>query len=141
VDLCVNPSAFAPKLSSDRVSPGGQVTVSGQCVGPHAVIEIYLFSDPIFLGNTTANGTGEYQATVTIPRSVPDGMHHIGVSIAGSSPSLAATNGAALRVGAANSTSGLVRTGEDVIRLLIVGAALLIVGAAMRASRSRRSFR
>ena len=139
VDVCVGPSASAPKLSSDNVSPGDQITVSGHCAVAHALIDIYLFSDPVHLGSTTANSEGDYSATVTIPLNVPAGAHHIGVAAAGSAPSLAAAAETALTVAAPARTSALVRTGRDLLRLFLAGSFLLLCGAALRTTQRRRS--
>ncbi|MGB7860685.1 MAG: hypothetical protein WBM90_09330, partial [Acidimicrobiia bacterium] len=66
-----------PSLDPLAAPPGGDITVSGDSYLPGSPVGIYLFSDPVLLGITTADIGGAFSLTVTIPPTTPAGTHNI----------------------------------------------------------------
>ena len=73
-------------LSDTTVTGGSDVTVTGSGFAPNSEIQLIIESDPVLLATVTADATGAFSATVTIPPSF-SGDHLIvatGVDPAGS---------------------------------------------------------
>jgi hypothetical protein len=56
---------------------GDAVTVSGCGFGANKPVTLTMFSSPVVLGQTTANGTGNYSSVVVIPADATPGNHTI----------------------------------------------------------------
>lgn len=81
--LAVSTSANAqPYVQETFTSPptaaGGQpITITGSGWVPGETITLTLHSDPMVLGTTTADASGDWSVTVTIPTSATCGEHTI----------------------------------------------------------------
>jgi len=53
----------------------GDIKVSGTGFSPNSVITLYLFSEPINLGQWTTNGKGQFTATMPVPAGLDPGRH------------------------------------------------------------------
>lgn len=53
----------------------GDIKVTGTGFSPNSVITLYLFSEPINLGQWTTNGKGQFTATVPVPAGLEPGHH------------------------------------------------------------------
>lgn len=61
-------------VSDEQPAPGQAITVSGDGCPPGSTVTIDLFGTTTTgLGSTTANGSGAFSTTVTIPADTPDG--------------------------------------------------------------------
>ena len=65
------------QVSDTSISPGDQVTVSGERWQPGSTVTFTLRPEEINLGSTTVGGNGRFSAVVTIPTSVEPGAHTI----------------------------------------------------------------
>ncbi|MDR6097167.1 hypothetical protein QE454_000786 [Microbacterium sp. SORGH_AS454] len=72
-------TASAPTLSAgvSSVAQGGTVTASGTGFTPGEKVEFVLHSDPIVLGEASADAAGAVSATLTVPVSAPVGDHRL----------------------------------------------------------------
>ncbi len=62
---------------SGSVAQGGTVTVTGTGFAADEKVEFVLHSDPIVLGEATADAAGAVSATLTVPASAPVGDHQL----------------------------------------------------------------
>jgi hypothetical protein len=67
-------------ITSSTLNRNSPVTISGGGFSPNAVLSISFLSNPVFLGTTTANGSGNYLASVRVPASATAGAHRINVT-------------------------------------------------------------
>jgi hypothetical protein len=153
------PNAPVVGLSTSIIPPGGSLTVSGSSYQPGEGITIVLHSFPATVGTTTADPSGNFSTTVTIPSDTPLGNHTItatgntsgttasaGILVATSSTSGAggASSGSSGGVASTGSSSGgsLAFTGADLAATAGVGAiALALGGMLVFAGRRRRAAR
>lgn len=84
------PLPFVPtaKLSTTTVAVNGNVTIDVTGAMPNEEAEIWIFSDPVFLGATTADSSGKISATYALPKSILPGKHTIEVRLQGSDKTL-----------------------------------------------------
>lgn len=76
---CAEPEPEAPRIELGAVSAvaGGIVTVTGTGFAPGSELRIELRSTPVPLGTATADETGSFRATVTLPADTVPGAHSI----------------------------------------------------------------
>lgn len=125
--------------------PGGSVTVSASGFAAGEWVQAWLFSTPTSLGWARADASGAVSATVTVPTTVQPGTHRLalvgqvdGRTVWAQVQVLAAPGGAGTAgsgsTGSASSSGAsgaLATTGADgTLTLVLVGAALLVAGAA-----------
>jgi hypothetical protein len=149
-------------VSESTLSPGESFTVSGDGAEPGATVTFTLkrsssalganrslaagpglaglaaairpqAQSSVSLGSTTANGDGEYTATLTIPSTTDPGVYTL----------TAASGGAVLavvtiRVVAAGGVGDLPFTGGNVLPGLAIGASLIVAGGLLLLSLKRR---
>ncbi len=72
-----NPST--PELSATGVAAGGTVRIKGGGFAADEDLEVTLHSDPVTLGNFSAEADGSYVATLRIPADTTPGAHRIEV--------------------------------------------------------------
>jgi hypothetical protein len=150
-------------VSESTLSPGESFTVSGDGAQPGATVTFTLkrsssalganrslaagpglaglaaairpqAQSSVSLGSTTANGDGEYTATLTIPSGTDPGVYTL----------TAASGGAVLavvtiRVVAADGVGDLPFTGGNVLPGLAIGASLIVAGGLLLSLKRRRS--
>ena len=138
----------SPGLSETTVAPGGTITFSGGGFASDSDVKITLFSDPVDLGSTTADASGNFSVEVAIPDGTPAGEHHLEAS--GLDPdgnplvvslSVTVTDSGTTPVAAVTPSGALPFTGSDVARTLSIGLAAVVVGGAAvwGARRGRRN--
>ena len=71
------PNAATVSSSTSSTGPGGSLTVSGSHFVPGGSITIVLHSTPVTLATTTADPTGSFSVSVTIPSDTVPGAHEI----------------------------------------------------------------
>ncbi|MDP1804798.1 MAG: FGLLP motif-containing membrane protein [Acidimicrobiales bacterium] len=64
-------------MQPSTMRAGDAVTVSGCGFGANKSVTLNMFSTPVFLGQTTANGTGNYSMVAVIPADAAPGNHTI----------------------------------------------------------------
>jgi 5'-nucleotidase len=128
-------------VSDSTVVPGQSITISGSGAEPNSTVSIYLFSAPILLGTTTADGDGTFSATVTIPAGVSPGTHTLRAIQGGEV--LASVALVVVGSGSGGSSgSDLPFTGGTTLPGIGIGVGLIAVGSTLLLlSRRRRSQR
>lgn len=133
--------------STSTCDPTSGCTLSLTGIGfqPGETINFTLYSTPVALGSTTADPTGSFTVSETVPAGTPVGSHTI-VAVGATSGTTATF---AFTVAAASASSvtpapsgsgGLAFTGADVTALAGVGAiALALGGLLILTSRRRRT--
>lgn len=133
-------AAVAPAYPVERGSlsvdgtpaPGNTVTVSGSGFAPGSEAEVTVASDIQSLGTFTADGSGAVTAEVTIP-SLDEGSHTLTMegSLAG--------GGTLILTATFSVGETLPTTGSNLpIRLAVLGAGLVALGALLVPRRMRR---
>lgn len=143
------PASLAVTLDDATVQAGG--TLSGDVTGAAAgeQLDLTLFSDPVALGSVTATAAGTAAFSVTVPASVPAGVHTLqvagpsGVATATVTVTAAPGTGPGAAGGSGTSASDrLPGTGSEVDAWMILAAMVaVVVGAATLTAAGRRSSR
>lgn len=95
-------------------------------------LNLTLFSDPVALGSTTSDGSGNYRLEVAIPAGTALGAHEIVVSDGGSRAMASVTVVEAVSAGV------LSRTGADPRASLRLAAEVLALGGLLLMAATRR---
>jgi hypothetical protein len=120
------PSVLGLQLGPTSGLPGTSVTVSGAGCSAGATVTISF--DGQAVGTTTADPTGAFSATITIPAGAKPGAHKITASGTG------CVLGATFTVPG----SGVAFTGANVLGLSAAGAGLAVLGAVLVLATRRR---
>ncbi|MEA2715954.1 MAG: hypothetical protein QOI99_271 [Actinomycetota bacterium] len=134
-----SPPVAGPTISvTPRTVVAGQdVTVSGSGFPAGRPIDILLFSTPVLLGTTAADGSGSFRATVTIPVGTAPGTHSVVAAVRGGGPqaetalTVVAPSEqlrAATAAPAAAARGVLSRTGSDLSFPAQLASVLMVVG-------------
>lgn len=131
----------------EEVQPGTEITLSGSGFAPGAQIDIVIESDPIHLGTASADATGFFEATVTIPTTgLSVGDHTLKATGPDATGGLRVLSIPVEVVGSAGAAApgprptgpGLPVTGSVVLPLAALGVAA-VVGGALLIQRTRRA--
>ncbi|TFD53461.1 hypothetical protein E3T55_05465 [Cryobacterium frigoriphilum] len=102
--------AVALTLDTNRVAPGGTITVSAGGYTAGEEIRVVLYSEPVVLGSATADAAGAFTATFTLPADLRTGTHTIEAT---GLTSGVVTNATVIVVGTAGASGGsLASTGQ-----------------------------
>lgn len=145
------------------LTPGSQLTLTASGFYPGSTVNFTMYSTPVSLGSSTANGAGVASLTVTIPSNAAAGAHTIlalGLNSAGtgvaasqfaitvgssanSDASGVSANTAGVSTNAAGAITKLAATGGTSDGILMLTASLLLGAgvAAMVVRRSRNAMR
>jgi LPXTG-motif cell wall-anchored protein len=123
-------------VSLDPSSPkvGSMLTIDSPGWKANSDVTITLHSDPVVLATVTADTNGDVHATVQIPSGTATGAHTL--ELTGTDPA-GAPRTVSTPITIAGSGSSLPRTGAAIAALLLVGAVLFGVGAALSTARKR----
>jgi len=136
----------SPGGSTIALEPGGTVRVSGFGFQPASQVDVWLFSDPTYLGALTVAADGTFDGTLPVP-ALSDGEHTLqanGISNDGQVRS--ANVGVVVRSTAVSDpvtdpvTDTLPATGTSSGSTLAVVVALLALGTLTLVARRRRDF-
>lgn len=114
------------------------ITILGK---PFSFVELYIESDPVFLGKFQADANGKVEATLNIPASIEAGNHTIvakGTDTAGKAIELRQSVVLAAAEVAPVEPSSLSLTGSNARGIAAVGGVLLVVGGAATFATRRR---
>ncbi|VAV93103.1 hypothetical protein MNBD_ACTINO01-137, partial [hydrothermal vent metagenome] len=119
-------SPVTPGASVDKTTPGSgdNLEVSGSGFMPGSNVEIWLYSDPALLTSITADDTGAFTVTITLPEGVT-GAHEL--RIIGTDQN----SGAVTEVLGLSIAETLPNTGIDLIPLLVIASLLIAAGVAL----------
>jgi LPXTG-motif cell wall-anchored protein len=130
--------------SVDKASyvPGEAITVTGTGFTPGEQVEVWLHSDPQWVGTALAGADGTVTHTFTLPVDLEPGRHH--VELIGVSSGLVAATPEFTVVAAGTaapvaSSGTLPYTGSDTTGVLWAGGALLLSGAVLASAAVRRT--
>lgn len=129
-------------LSKTTVAPGESLTVSGGGFTPGEQTEVWVHSDPVFVGATKADADGDVVYTFVVP-DLPPGQHQVEIRGISSGRSVWSAYFTVTSGGAAGGKGGqLAFTGANgsTTNLAMVGSALVLLGggALVVAARQRR---
>ncbi|MBA3267046.1 MAG: hypothetical protein H0T70_02160, partial [Acidimicrobiia bacterium] len=127
------------------VLAGNDTSVTGSGFEPGESLDLGLCSSPVSLGRVTADPSGNFSATVTVPAGTAAGAHTIVVSsidrlrIATASLTVVAPGGGG-GDGGGGGQAPLARTGADTARIVWLAGLALLTGAVLvrSARRTRR---
>lgn len=125
-------------LGSSRVMQGGTVEVTGRGFGAGELITLTLHSDPVRLGQVTADSTGAFRTVVTIPTNASVGAHTLIAD--GTASALSARRDLEVTSSAAGG-AGLPGTGGAVPTVLIGLLMVLLAAGTVLVTRRRRGVR
>ena len=153
------PAPAAAGLSTDSAHVGDQVTATGSGFEPGEQVTITLHSAPQLLATVVADGSGSVSHTFAVPQ-VDAGAHSVVLAglasgrtasaplsvladdpAPGTQPGPASGPAAESEPGATGPATPLARTGADAAGLALIGALLLLVGAAAAWAARRRTGR
>lgn len=131
------PSGTTLATNTSSIGPGGSLIVHGSGFVPNEEITLTLQSAPVILATTTADATGSFSTTVTIPSTTDPGAHTIvATGATGDSATTSITvTGAVVPIA---TSRGLAFTGADIAAVSAVGAVALGLGGFLILSSRRR---
>ncbi|PCE15798.1 hypothetical protein AUC47_13115 [Microbacterium sp. SZ1] len=122
-------------IGQSRVVQGGTLELTGRGFGAGELMTITLFSEPVRLAEVTADGSGAFRTTVTIPANTAVGQHTL---VAEGTASGLSAQGALTVTAAASTGDGLAGTGGAVpIALIVLTLGLLSTGGVLLLRRRR----
>lgn len=133
--------------TSDGVTVGEAVQVSGSGFAPGSNVSITLESTPVLLRTVTTDGAGAFSTTVEIPRGTTPGRHTLkatGANPAGGLRVLTLEVNVTAPAGPQTQPQPqpgalLPRSGSNAIGLVAVGLAIMMAGCVVLAARWRRA--
>jgi LPXTG-motif cell wall-anchored protein len=133
------PKSDGALTSSDadgKVKAGSQVTISGKDFLPGSTVELIVYSTPVKLGEAVVLADGTFSATVTLPKTLANGVHHLvasGVDVTGNARNLV------VEVTVSGGTAVLANTGFSTAPYLGAGALALLGGGGLILASRRRT--
>jgi hypothetical protein len=137
------PKADGTLTSSDadgKVVAGEKVTISGKDFLPGSTVELVVYSTPVKLGTAVVLADGTFSATVTLPKDMPNGTHHLvasGVDVNGNPRNLVVEVTVSGGV-AATTGGGLAYTGSTPLPFVVGGVLALAAGGGLLVASRRR---
>ena len=123
----------ATVVGDSTVKPGQQVTFQGGGFAKNAPLALEFQSTPTPLGNTTADASGNFKATVTIPNDATGGPHHL---VARGPGATGGTNEAVADITVV-AAGQIALTGKQLAGWALVGLSLLAMTLVLFAARRR----
>ena len=123
----------ATVVGDPNVKPGQQVTFQGGGFAKNAPLALEFQSTPTPLGNATADASGNFKATVTIPNDATGGAHHL---VARGPGANGGTNEAVADVTVV-AAGQIAVTGKELVGWALVGLSFLAMTLILFAARRR----
>jgi hypothetical protein len=136
------PTSNGTLTSSDadgKVVAGEQVTISGKDFLPGSTVELVVYSTPVKLGSAVVLADGTFSATVTLPKDLANGVHHLvatGVDVNGAVRNLVVE--VTVSGGTATVSGGLAYTGFTALPFVGAGVLALGLGGGLLVASRRR---
>jgi titin len=137
-----NATLEGPSGPITKVTAGQTMTLVGKNYLPFSTVALYVYSEPTFLRNVTADANGGFTVEVTIPANLVNGEHSLvasGVDINGNPYVMRADFTLSGGVAATGGSGGLAYTGASVAVPLIGGLAALGLGGGLLVASRRRN--
>jgi hypothetical protein len=126
-------------LTSDdadgKVVAGEKITISGKDFLPGSTVDVIVYSTPVKLGSVVVGTDGTFSYTVTLPKDLENGVHHLvasGVDINGNARNMV------VEVTVSGGTAVLAFTGFSALPYLGGGALAVLAGAGLLVASRRR---
>lgn len=119
-----------------KVVAGEKVTVSGKDFLPGSTVELIVYSTPVKLGEAVVASDGTFTATVTLPATLTDGVHHLvatGVDVNGDVRNLT------FEVTVSGGAAVLANTGFSALPAVGAGGLALLAGGGLLVAARRRT--
>ena len=133
-------------LSSDakdgKSTAGGQVTVTGTGFLPGSTVALVVYSTPVKLGEAVVLADGTFSATVTLPKDLANGAHHLvatGVDANGNTRNLVVEVTVSGGTAAVTAGPALAKTGFSALPWAGAGALALLAGGGLVLGARRRT--
>jgi LPXTG-motif cell wall-anchored protein len=127
-------AVLAPNLT--KIGRGKRVRLTGRGFGPRKSVNLYVASDPIFLGSGVADENG----VVTIEGVIPDDLDAGEHSLALIDPETGDGFRQSVSLETADVSSDLPTTGSDSTPMMALGALFVLAGAGLAVVAKRRRF-
>lgn len=134
------PTGTAATIGVSNSTPpvGGTDTVFGAHYQPGETVSLSLHSAVYSLGSATADGSGAFSTTVTLPAGVSGSHTIVGTGLTSGETASVQINIGGTSSSGSGSGSGLSSTGVAVIGIGAVGLALLVGGGLLLMAGKRR---
>lgn len=133
-------------LTSDakdgKSTAGGQVTVTGTGFLPGSTVALVVYSTPVKLGEAVVLADGTFSATVTLPKDLANGAHHLvatGVDANGNTRNLVVEVTVSGGTAAVTAGPALAKTGFSALPWAGAGALALLAGGGLVLGARRRT--
>jgi LPXTG-motif cell wall-anchored protein len=123
-------------LTGGKAVAGQQVTISGKDFLPGSSVDLVVYSTPVKLGTAVVLADGTFSATVTLPKDLANGTHHLvasGVDANGNARNLV------VEVTVSGGTAVLANTGFSALPVAGAGALALLAGGGLLFAARRRN--
>ena len=127
-------AVLAPNVK--KIARGQRVRLSGGGFGPRKSVNLYVASDPIYLGSGVADENG----VVTVEGVIPDGLDAGEHSLVLIDPETGVGFRQDVSLDAADSSSDLPTTGADSTPMMALGALFVLAGGGLALVAKRRRF-
>ncbi len=128
--------ALTSSASNGKAVAGEEVTISGTGFLPGSTVELVVYSTPVKLGEAVVLADGTFSATVTLPKGLANGTHHLvatGVDADGNVRNLV------VEVTVSGGAAQLAYTGFSAAPVLGAGALALLAGGGLLVAARRRT--
>ena len=144
VAVSATPPTSNGTLTSDdadgRVVAGEQITITGKDFLPGSTVELIVYSTPVKLGTAVVLADGTFSATVTLPKDLPNGVHHLvatGVDVNGAVRNMIVE--VTVSGGTATVSSGLAYTGATPLPFVGAGVLAMALGGGLLVASRRQA--
>ena len=137
LDAAGQPSALMPD-GRLRLTAQGTVRLSGEGFAPGSRVEVWVFSEPTYLGELTVSSDGTFEGALTLPRSLATGDHTLqvnGTSAQGTVRSLSLPVFVDLERGVLPVTGSGTSTGTMLMMVLLMMATAALLFGVRRTAR------
>lgn len=134
------PPTTCPSLSVSTTNPqpGETFTLSSSGMPAHAMVKIYLHSDPILLKTVETDASGSFTTTITLPDGVTGTHTIVAVPDKPMAPGCPPPSVTIDIQGKNTNGGGTAFTGLDVLAMLLGAAVLIGIGVGLNRSGKRR---
>jgi hypothetical protein len=127
--------ALTSNDADGKVVAGEKITVSGKDFLPGSTVDVIVYSTPVKLGSVVVGTDGTFSYTVTLPKELENGVHHLvasGVDVNGNPRNMV------VEITVSGGTAVLAFTGFSALPYVGAGALALLAGGGLLVASRRR---